>query len=171
MYNYINVFIQDLWHPLPGYKTTCWVEKLIPDARLIRNIPVDKPRGRAMTGDKLLDYGGNAAQPNTAKSKMDDYALKIMETKRRYELNFQQELFRRVKDNFMWKFRCLPYVYFIGVTKSGTSDFYRHLTIHQDIVDVKAKEIHYWNVLRYPRPALLYGKNISQTSTFLYMLW
>ena len=58
-----------------------------------------------------------------------------------------------------WRMRCLPRVYFIGVTKSGTSDFYKYLTSHHQVSPAAAKEIHYWNARRFPGAVRLHSQS------------
>ncbi|XP_076448501.1 uncharacterized protein LOC143285156 [Babylonia areolata] len=41
--------------------------------------------------------------------------------------------------------RCLPYFYVAGVAKSGTSDLYRRLSHHPDILQGSMKEYHWWD--------------------------
>lgn len=50
------------------------------------------------------------------------------------------------------EFRCLPYFHLIGICKSGTSDFFKRLLLHPDIVPNKGifgKEIWYWSWKRF----------------------
>ena len=102
------------------------------------------------------------------RSRMDDHVLNMTSVKAEADMRYQLSLYQRAQEGVPWKMRCLPYVYLIGVTKSGTSDFYRYLTSHQDVVESRAKEIHYWNVRRFPRYTKLYGLYLS-TSLFLYL--
>ncbi|XP_045204389.2 carbohydrate sulfotransferase 15-like [Mercenaria mercenaria] len=49
-------------------------------------------------------------------------------------------------------FRCLPYFHLIGICKSGTSDFFKRLLLHPDIIPNKGifgKEIWYWSWNRF----------------------
>ena len=43
------------------------------------------------------------------------------------------------------RLRCLPYFYFVGVTKAGTTDLKYQLGKHPDIVDPLLSEINWWN--------------------------
>ena len=43
------------------------------------------------------------------------------------------------------KLKCLPYFYQIGATKSGTTDLYRAVSLHPEIVMGSTKEFMYWN--------------------------
>jgi hypothetical protein len=79
-----------------------------------------------------------------------------------HQFEYHQLLHNRTVSGSPWKMRCLPYAYIIGVTKSGTSDFYRYLTLHQDIDSKVAKEIHYWNARRFPRTVRLHGTFFNQ---------
>ncbi|KAK7499489.1 hypothetical protein BaRGS_00009141 [Batillaria attramentaria] len=47
------------------------------------------------------------------------------------------------------KLRCLPFFYVAGVAKCGTTDFYRRLRYHPDIMWGELKEYHWWDRLRY----------------------
>ncbi|CAI9718645.1 carbohydrate sulfotransferase 15-like [Octopus vulgaris] len=47
------------------------------------------------------------------------------------------------------RLRCLPYVYVAGMPKSGTTDFYRRLNVHPDIVKGQRKEPHWWTRMRF----------------------
>ncbi len=44
-----------------------------------------------------------------------------------------------------WRMRCAPYLYIVGVTKSGTTDLFANLIEHPDIVPGTYKEPMYWN--------------------------
>ena len=41
--------------------------------------------------------------------------------------------------------RCLPYIYLVGVTKSGTSDLFENIIKHPNIVPGAIKEPMWWN--------------------------
>lgn len=45
--------------------------------------------------------------------------------------------------------RCLPFFYVAGVAKCGTTDFYRRIRYHPDIMWGELKEYHWWDRLRY----------------------
>jgi hypothetical protein len=50
------------------------------------------------------------------------------------------------------QFRCLPYFHLIGICKSGTSDFFKRLLLHPDILPnrgIFGKEIWYWSWKRF----------------------
>lgn len=97
-------------------------------------------------------------EPGVQQSKMNNYMINSTSVKVQMDMDYQLTLYDRVKSDNPWKMRCLPYAYLIGVTKSGTSDFYRYLTLHQDVAEARMKEIHYWNVKRFPRMTYLYGE-------------
>ena len=68
--------------------------------------------------------------------------------------------------NPCWKdgnnLKCVAYFYLFGICKSGTSDFFKRLYLHPDIVPnigTFGKELRYWSYLRY-RPSKYY-KNPS----------
>ena len=44
-----------------------------------------------------------------------------------------------------YQVRCLPLVYLIGVTKSGTTDLYDSIVMHPDVVMPAMKEPMWWN--------------------------
>ena len=46
-----------------------------------------------------------------------------------------------------WRMRCLPYLYLIGVTKSGTTDLYTRILGHPEIMRPGHKEPMWWNRL------------------------
>ena len=52
--------------------------------------------------------------------------------------------------NFCWngsnglQLQCLPRVYFAGMPKCGTTDLYRKLSWHPDVISTVKKENHYW---------------------------
>ena len=48
--------------------------------------------------------------------------------------------------------RCLPYFYVAGVCKCGTSDLYRRIRYHPDVMEGALKEYHWWDRLRYGAP-------------------
>jgi len=57
---------------------------------------------------------------------------------------------RLQRDSYPWRFRCLPYFYLAGVTKSGTTDFINMLLRHPQLHGPLVKEPMYWNRRRYP---------------------
>ena len=46
-----------------------------------------------------------------------------------------------------FRVRCLPLVYLVGVTKSGTTDLYGNIVQHPDVVRPATKEPMWWNRL------------------------
>ena len=44
-----------------------------------------------------------------------------------------------------WRLRCLPYVYLVGVTKSGTTDLFDKMVRHPEIEPGALKEPMWWN--------------------------
>ncbi|XP_025108548.1 carbohydrate sulfotransferase 15-like isoform X2 [Pomacea canaliculata] len=44
---------------------------------------------------------------------------------------------------------CLPYFYVAGVAKSGTSDLFRRIALHPDVMEGMKKEYHWWDYGRY----------------------
>ncbi|KAL8611653.1 hypothetical protein ACOMHN_065131 [Nucella lapillus] len=48
--------------------------------------------------------------------------------------------------------RCLPYFYVAGVAKCGTTDLYKRIRLHPDIMEGELKEYHWWDRLRYGSP-------------------
>ena len=61
-------------------------------------------------------------------------------------------LLRIYKDNWekglQRRLRCLPYFYFAGVTKGGTSDMKFELAKHPEIVPPLLQELYWWNKFR-----------------------
>ncbi|KAL8602842.1 hypothetical protein ACOMHN_056336 [Nucella lapillus] len=47
---------------------------------------------------------------------------------------------------------CLPYFYVAGVAKCGTTDLYKRIRLHPDIMEGELKEYHWWDRLRYGAP-------------------
>nr|BAF85811.1 N-acetylgalactosamine 4-sulfate 6-O-sulfotransferase [Todarodes pacificus] len=47
------------------------------------------------------------------------------------------------------RLRCLPYFYIAGMPKSGTTDFYRRINTHPDIIKCQRKEPHWWTRIRF----------------------
>ena len=60
-----------------------------------------------------------------------------------------------------WRIRCLPYFYLMGVTKSGTTDFYYALLKHSDVHGPWIKEPMYWNRGRYPQGVIVHKGNMN----------
>ncbi len=58
------------------------------------------------------------------------------------------------------RFRCLPYVYVIGVTKSGTTDLFHALQQHPQIVSPLHKELQYWHRSRLRGTLFLSNPNL-----------
>ena len=56
--------------------------------------------------------------------------------------------------------RCLPYFYIAGVQKCGTSDLYRRLRMHPDIMRGTAKEYHFWDRGRFGVVDLIEGGEV-----------
>ncbi|CAH1799615.1 unnamed protein product [Owenia fusiformis] len=56
----------------------------------------------------------------------------------------------RREQGLPWRLRCLPFFYIIGTSKCATTDLYRRLLGHPDIV-TEAKEWHWWSVRRPPK--------------------
>ena len=44
---------------------------------------------------------------------------------------------------------CLPYFYVAGVAKCGTTDLYKRIRYHPEIMEGVLKEYHWWDRLRY----------------------
>ncbi|ELT92168.1 hypothetical protein CAPTEDRAFT_141192, partial [Capitella teleta] len=53
------------------------------------------------------------------------------------------------------RLRCLPYVYLVGVTKSGTTDLVRFLVRHPDLHQAGNKEPNWWNRDRFTSTSTL----------------
>ena len=53
----------------------------------------------------------------------------------------------RLSKDSNWRMRCLPLVYLVGVTKSGTTDLYTRLMGHPDVMRPAHKEPMWWNRL------------------------
>jgi len=51
----------------------------------------------------------------------------------------------RLRNGGQWRVRCLPYIYLVGVTKSGTSDLFENIIKHPNIVPGAIKEPMWWN--------------------------
>ncbi|GAB1604792.1 carbohydrate sulfotransferase 15-like [Argonauta hians] len=62
------------------------------------------------------------------------------------------------------RLRCLPYFYVAGMPKSGTTDFYRRLSVHPDIVKGQRKEPHWWTRIRFLE---LFKTNRSSLNIYL----
>ncbi len=63
-----------------------------------------------------------------------------------YDFVKMREIFeKRLAGQESWRTRCVPYVYLIGVTKSGTTDLFANLVEHPDVVAGTYKEPQYWN--------------------------
>lgn len=62
------------------------------------------------------------------------------------------------------RIRCLPYFYIAGMPKSGTTDFYRRINVHPDIVKCQRKEPHWWTRIRFQQ---LWKTNHSSFSNYI----
>ncbi|KAK2142003.1 hypothetical protein LSH36_1007g01009 [Paralvinella palmiformis] len=161
----------DVWHQLKRYKNPCWVERMPLEPSVMVNSP-EMIRARfeqIRTGSKRSMRNKRTRykdEPGVQQSKMNNYMINSTSVKIQMDMDYQLTLYDRVKSDNPWKMRCLPYAYLIGVTKSGTSDFYRYLTLHQDVAEARMKEIHYWNVKRFPRMTYLYGREVRDVITF-----
>nr|KAI8768830.1 carbohydrate sulfotransferase 15-like [Biomphalaria glabrata] len=54
-----------------------------------------------------------------------------------------------IKPDPKYRLRCLPYFFLAGQPKSGSTDFYKRLIAHPDIVAPPSKESHWWAKNRY----------------------
>ncbi|KAL8577017.1 hypothetical protein ACOMHN_065621 [Nucella lapillus] len=68
---------------------------------------------------------------------------------------FRQNRHRQKADDTTWlwqdprRLRCLPYFYIAGMPKSGSTDLFRKLMLHPDIVKPPMKEPHWWSKNRF----------------------
>ncbi|KAH9509177.1 Carbohydrate sulfotransferase 15 [Bulinus truncatus] len=67
-----------------------------------------------------------------------------------------QKTFNRIRDQWNLlqpaptsRLRCLPYFFLAGQPKCGSTDFFKRLTAHPDIVTPPTKESHWWGKVRY----------------------
>ncbi|XP_070184115.1 uncharacterized protein [Littorina saxatilis] len=58
-------------------------------------------------------------------------------------------------------FRCIPYFYIAGVAKCGTTDLYRRLRLHPDIMMGTMKEYHFWDRERFGNVEMSDSGNVS----------
>ncbi|KAK7102837.1 hypothetical protein V1264_021003 [Littorina saxatilis] len=58
-------------------------------------------------------------------------------------------------------FRCIPYFYIAGVAKCGTTDLYRRLRLHPDIMKGTMKEYHFWDRERFGNVEMSDSGNVS----------
>jgi hypothetical protein len=64
----------------------------------------------------------------------------------RTKCDTMQERYQEDIDNgIKSRLRCLPYFYFVGVTKAGTTDLKYQISKHPDIVRPFLSEINWWN--------------------------
>ncbi|KAK7101939.1 carbohydrate sulfotransferase 15-like [Littorina saxatilis] len=62
--------------------------------------------------------------------------------------------------------RCIPYFYVAGVAKCGTTDLYKRIRYHPDIMEGELKEYHWWDRLRYGAPMeLKYTKDSEKNDS------
>ena len=52
------------------------------------------------------------------------------------------------EDTTVHGIRCLPYVYILGVAKSGTTSLYTHIIRHKHVTKRQAKEIFWWGKVK-----------------------
>ncbi|XP_076468882.1 carbohydrate sulfotransferase 15-like [Babylonia areolata] len=57
---------------------------------------------------------------------------------------------------------CVPYFYVAGVAKCGTTDLFKRVRFHPDIMEGELKEYHWWDRLRYGAPMELKFTNDSE---------
>lgn len=62
------------------------------------------------------------------------------------------------------RLRCLPYFYIAGMPKSGTTDFYRRMNVHPDIVKCQRKEPHWWTRIQFQE---LWKRNHSSFNNYV----
>ena len=67
-----------------------------------------------------------------------------------------QKSFERIKDRWkqkggppVYRLRCLPYFFLAGQPKCGSTDLYKKLVAHPDIIPPPIKESHWWGKNRY----------------------
>ena len=66
-----------------------------------------------------------------------------------------------------YRMRCLPYAYFVGVAKSGTSDFFAKFVKHPSVTKPSMKEPEYFN---WNRLHSKYGHLTPCIETILYQM-
>lgn len=54
---------------------------------------------------------------------------------------------------------CIPYFYVAGVAKCGTSDLYRRIRLHPDVMRGTMKEYHWWDRSRFDDPEMNRGND------------
>ncbi|KAK7494211.1 hypothetical protein BaRGS_00014493, partial [Batillaria attramentaria] len=105
---------------LPNFRTPCWYEALPKDA-----------------DPNVNPYGHNL------------YAC-FSEGVRRDALDMASVWLARSRtERDPKRLRCLPYFYIAGMPKSGSTDLFRKVTLHPDVVRPPMKEPHYWSRNRF----------------------
>ena len=121
--------LQSPYQGLDGYKNTCWMSRLPANLSQV--------------------YKGNAYNKALCTGQADDTCqadFNYMVTYwNRIYLKQNQAAVKPSKGHEPYRMRCLPYVYFVGVTKSGTSDFFDKFVKHPSVVKPSMKEPMYFN--------------------------
>lgn len=67
----------------------------------------------------------------------------------RYLANYKNPCWKEPRAGHVPTIRCVPYFYLVGAPKAGTTDLYRRLTRHPEVVMPRSKETRWFDRYRF----------------------